>query len=84
MPTYKEKDVLRSLTSAIDTDFHLQEYIGTIRYSQITKKKRDRSNEVFEQMHKTTASWVAQYQGIRDVPSTWGDLKILDTALSAN
>ena len=56
-------------------------YTGTISHSQISRKNSDRDSKVFEQMFQAMVSRVTQRQGIRDVPSTWGDLKILDATL---
>ena len=77
----KEKNSLRDITSGIDADPNLKEYTGTISYSQISRKNSDRDPGVFEQMFRAVVSQVAQRQGIRDIPSTWGDLKILDATL---
>ena len=77
----KEKKSLRDITSGISADPNLQEYTGTISYSQLSRKNSDRDPEVFEQMFQAIVSQVVLYQGIRDIPSTWGDIKILDATL---
>ncbi len=77
----KEKKSLRDITCGIDADTNLQKYTGTISHSQISRKNSDRDSKVFEQMFQAMVSRVTQRQGIRDVPSTWGDLKILDATL---
>lgn len=77
----KEKKSLRDITSGISADPNLQEYTGTISYSQLSRKNSDRDPEGFEQMFQAIVSQVVLYQGIRDIPSTWGDIKILDATL---
>lgn len=76
-----EKKSLRDITTGINADPNLKDYIGTISYSQLSRKNSDRDPEVFEQMFQTVVSEVARHQGMRDIPSTWGDLKILDATL---
>lgn len=77
----KGKRSLRDIESAIEADHNLKKYTDTISYSQISRKNSDRDPKVFEQMFQAMVSQVTQCQGIRDIPSAWGDLKILDATL---
>lgn len=75
------KESLRDIISGINADKKLQQYTGTISYSQLSRKNSDREPEVFKMIFEATLAELKRHHGIRIIPGSWGMLKILDSTL---
>jgi len=75
------KESLRDIISGINADKKLQQYTGTISYSQLSRKNSDREPEVFKMIFEATLAKLKKHHGIRIIPGSWGTLKILDSTL---
>lgn len=76
-----DKESLRDIILGITADKMLQQYTGTISYSQLSRKNSDREPEIFKMIFEATLTKLKNHHGIRIIPGSWGTLKILDSTL---
>jgi hypothetical protein len=76
-----EKKGLRDIEAGIKAEPKLQEYTGTIGYSQISRNNRELDSDVFRRIFCATFNALKNRLNSRTFSSTWGELKILDSTL---
>jgi len=72
---------LRDIVIGMKADEKLQQYTGTISYSQLCRKNNDREPEIFKMIFEAILARLKKHHGIRIIPGSWGTLKILDSTL---
>jgi hypothetical protein len=74
-----EKNGLRAIEAGLKADKKLQEYTGTISYSQISRASRDQDSEIFKAVFEAVYAELNRIDGVRKIPLNYGVLKVLDS-----
>lgn len=75
------KTSLRDIEAGIVANKKLQEHTGTVSFSQISRRNRDRDSDVFKAIFEATLAKLRKHNGIRIIPGSWGILKALDSTI---
>jgi hypothetical protein len=72
---------LRAIDSGIKADEKLQQYTGTISFSQISRVNGERKSGLFKSVFDEVFLRLSKEDSGRELPAGWGRLKILDSTL---
>ena len=75
----REKTGLRAIEAGLKAEPRLQEYTGTISFSQISRVNASRETELFRAVFDEVFAKLKQQQGLTQIPLNYGILKVLDS-----
>lgn len=78
-----QKDSLRDITVGIASSKKLQEHVGTISASQLSRRNSQRDPKIFKIIFETVFKELTRHDGIREIPRSWGTLAILYATIMA-
>ena len=74
-----ERTGLRSIEASLLAEEKLQEYTGTISFSQLSRVNRERDPELFKAVFDEVFSELSRHNGLAKIPLNYGILKVLDS-----
>ena len=75
----REKDGLRAIEAGLQAEPKLQEYTGTISYSQLSRVNAGREPELFKRVFESVFARLSQHHGLTNIPLNYGRMKVLDS-----
>ena len=74
-----EKTGLRAIEAGLLSERKLQEYTGTISYSQLSRVNREREPGLFKAVFDEVFAELNRHNGLKKIPLNYGYLKVLDS-----